>query len=377
MIYAAADTHLADRIWRRRRDLDGDSYAAFNRLADSIVEDVLARREAARQSGSIEKRASTDILILAGDTFDTRKVNGACLQAFKNLVDKLDAVGVHVVCIQGNHDMGAVPIPEVHGAQSLTAHAVTFDGRRIIGLDWLPREELKVAIKEIEASKDEIDILVLHCAFQHLLGFAGSFDLTMEDIPSNVKHVVVGDVHVKSAEGLPNSDGYCVSPGALHPCNLAQGGEHGYYKIPMGSEEWEFVAIPTRQIIRVGLKEESDIADWSQLLAKYAGIEEDLKPLMEIKFETKYRELIDKFIESHKDQAIFFDNGYVASKMRTAGAIERAKEHMTALTLRTALNSVVPEDSEEYAFIDTLLAAPNAAEIIDKEVEAILETCKA
>jgi DNA repair exonuclease SbcCD nuclease subunit len=374
MIYVSADNHLADRIWRRRRDLDGDSYAAFNRLADSIVADVTTRREEETKLGQLVA-SSTDTLLLAGDIFDTRKVNGACLQAFKSLVDKLAAVGVRVLTIQGNHDMGAVPIPEVHGAERLTTFATVYDNRKIVGLDWLPREELKAALEEIGKSGDKIDILVLHCAFEHLLGFAGSFDISMSDIPANVKHVVVGDVHTVSAQKLPNSDGYCVSPGATHPCKLSEGGEHGYYKIPFLSEEWEFVPIPSRQVIRVGLQDESDIADWGQMLAKYSDVAEDLKPLMEIKFETKDRELVDKFIESHKGQAIFFDNGYVASKMRTAGAVERAKESMTALTLRTALNSVVPEESEDFVFIDTLLSAPNAAEIIDKEVEAILETC--
>ena len=191
MIAFAADLHLTNRVWKARRDLDGDSFKALRSMEYEIL-----------------KITEITEVVLAGDVFDAYRIDKATLQAFTDFVNNLSVKGITVYVIQGNHDKdSAGALAEVQGAHTLNERVVELSGYKVSGLNWRPREDLKQDL----LVAPECDVMVLHCMFDHLVTFDAAADLSLDDIPPQVKNVVVGDVHIRDITELRGS-GVCVSP---------------------------------------------------------------------------------------------------------------------------------------------------------------------
>ena len=265
MLYLSADLHLTKYVWKQRKTLKGDSYRAFMRMAQQIIADPVDEPKT---------------VILAGDVVDTRTLDGCTLAALDAGIVLLLEAGVGVLFTQGNHDINATPHLNTLGAVHLNNKLHTCrDGHVVYGLDYRPREELHQALQTVP----ECDMLVMHGAMEHLLGFEGAYDLTLQDLPTAARSTLVGDVHITSKKEW--NGGFVYSPGALHPCNISEGNEHGYYRKPYGAEA-EFVTIPTRQIHRVVIQTANDLEQVHALVDAFPSVPEDLIPIVEIAYIT-------------------------------------------------------------------------------------------
>jgi hypothetical protein len=350
MIYLSADLHLERYIWTHRRDLDGDSYQALESMKKFILEDKVP----AGESKSV---------ILAGDIFDKRRVDGLTIQAFADFVDDLFEAGITIFFIQGDHDKNHQPIPESLGCEPLNEAVTIIDDRAVYGLDWRPRSELQAWLDEVPAC----DILVLHAAFDHLLPWEGAFDLTMDDIPKTVNNVFVGDVHMKDQTRL-NGRGFCISPGCLHATSIDSTAPKGFWKLPAASEDWEWVQVWARSIYRYVVKEE---AEFSRLATEMESIaHDDPKPIVEIKYTTDLTEKVLPLLDKYKEQVFFFTKP-IAAYAQIAFEKEAVYEQMT-------LNQALPialekdENPELFGLLDDLLSG-DAVEIINNQVDKIKE----
>jgi DNA repair exonuclease SbcCD nuclease subunit len=348
VIYGAADLHLTRFVWRSRKDLEGDSFRAFESFVDAVIQDKVPEGE--------EKA-----VLLAGDLFDAKKVDGATLETFCTLVDRLYDAGIAVFYIQGNHeDNKESPIAEACGAQHLRTEVI--DGRKVVGIDYQPREQLLETIKDVEC-----DVLVLHCAMSHLVGYEAAGDLSLEEIPHAVRHVLVGDIHVTHKNPLPGR-GYCVSPGPLHPCNITQGGPKGFYKLPAGSDDWEFVEIPSRQIVR----EEINAAEQLTPLPEKLRVEKPgwPIPILELKYAADLEEEAQAFIKLHGNKtAIIFESAIPAP---VELEIPELADNEEPLTLEGVLEYVI-SDPAALELAQALANRPDDAErIITNKLEELL-----
>jgi DNA repair exonuclease SbcCD nuclease subunit len=351
MIIFTADTHLTPRVWKSRRDLDGDSFRALNALRDAVLQ--------------VKEPAH---VILGGDVFDAARIDAATLRAFTEFVDTLFEKDIRVYVIQGNHDKdSAAAFAEIQGAVSLDKTLIELDGRTFYGLNWMPRE----ALIDTLPSVPDCDYLVLHAMFEHLVTFTGACDLSLDDIPTQVGNVLVGDVHINDVTSL-RSTGVCISPGPLHPCNIGQQGPHGFYALPAGAEQWEFRTIPTREIMRFRFIDagEADTIEPAIAAAQQRSTP-DLEPIVEIRHSNDLTGLTESWVSKYPGVR-FFTKGSATGKLVTAEDILEAQQGFQNLTLIESLDVVVDasKDAELHAFLGSLLVG-DAQATIDHKLEEV------
>ena len=351
MIIFTADTHLTPRVWKSRRDLDGDAFRALNALRDAVL----------------QIKEPTHV-ILGGDVFDASRIDAATLRAFTEFVDTLFENDIRVYVIQGNHDKdGTAAFAEIQGAVSLDKTLIELDGRTFYGLNWMPREELIDTLPTVPAC----DYLVLHAMFEHLVTFTGACDLSLDDIPTQVGNVLVGDVHINDVTSL-RSTGVCISPGPLHPCNIEQQGPHGFYALPAGAEQWEFCKIPTREIMRFRFIDAGAADTIEQYIeAAQQRSTPGLEPIVEIRHSNDLTDLTESWVSKYPGVR-FFTKGSATGKLVTAEDILEAQQGFQNLTLIESLDVVVDasKDAELHAFLGSLLVG-DAQATIDHKLEEV------
>lgn len=225
-----ADWHAADRKWKNRLTLSGDSYASIFQIAQ------------------LSNRMDLPV-IAAGDLFDKRTFLPSVLESVvKNL-----RLGGMKLCyfIQGNHDIAPTPwltattaghasgeflwVHDCSTARSLgeswideetgeSVHAALY------GLDFKSStEELQVALDELEegvrklnenSKTKQINILMLHQSCEIFMGKLCNSQLKEGMISEVFDFVIVGDFHethlttIRSKEG--NKELPLLSPGSIN-----------------------------------------------------------------------------------------------------------------------------------------------------------------
>ena len=322
MIAFAADLHLRRFMWRSRRDMDGDGFRALASMKDALLQ---------RWNRSSDKELH---VILGGDIFDEKRVDGATLQAFTEFVDQLYAAGVNVYFVQGNHDYDAIePLAAVQGATHIHRKTVILDGKSVYGLDWQCKSDLTEALASVPAC----DILVLHQMFEHLVHFEAAADLSLDDVPLQVRNVLVGDVHIRNITQLRGA-GVCISPGPLQPCNIEQAGPHGAYILEEGKTEWEFVPHNTRDIIRLSVQDEESLAAAAEVFDKLAAGPEPrthLEPIVEVRYLSQLSEEVEQVLQNADTVKVFARP--ISSGLVTGDHLQQAREDVGELSLQASL----------------------------------------
>jgi len=336
MIAIAADLHLWPHVWRSVRSLEGDAFRAFDEIVDRILEAPDAEKA----------------FIMAGDIFDEPKVEGLTLKTFADGMSRLLDAGVKVYHVDGNHDKGKESIPSIHGSISLHRNKVAVDGRTVVGLNWMPKEQLRAELSELPAA----DILVLHCRMEHLTGFVEACDISVEEIPDHFSSIIAGDIHVTGLEELEN--GFCLSPGSPHPCSLSETGEHGFWILR--GEMPEFQPVRNRKIVRVEISSDDELDRFRELLAGYEQFDA-YAPLVEVSYAPEYLGRISDIAEQMSDRVkhLFRRRKTGDSLISGAQAASDMKEGWK-LGLLESLPFAVDEGKspELYQLLSTLLAFP-------------------
>lgn len=211
-----SDLHIKKRTWNNWVKLKGDAQAALIRCIQLV-----------RHS-----QHPVDLCILAGDIFDTNMATssdllmlGAFLSCFKR-----------TLYIRGNHDT-VVPsylqaLPNTQDV-SATPYIDPCEKFAVYGIPYIhSRQELlnKLAqiaqtIEGLKKTHPQCQIyLLLHQAFQHLLGIQGMWQVTAQDIQDLLGgdvHVICGHIH-KNKQLALSGTGSIYSPGSLYPLDWGQ-----------------------------------------------------------------------------------------------------------------------------------------------------------
>lgn len=354
MIVFAADLHITKRVWKARRDLDGDAFRALLAFRGRILE--------LHQTEPVS-------VILGGDIFDKNAVKGAPLNAFTEFVDVLFEAGIPVYTVMGNHELDEdISLAEVQGAISLDKETHTVDCRKVHGLDWRTREEIQ---EELKVIPKEVEVLVLHGMMEHLIDFQAAADFSMDLIPSHVKHVVVGDIHVNDVVVTDGTT--CVSPGPLHPTKIDQEGPYGFYTLAAGADEWVREDIPGREIRRFAMMSDQDVKSIEAALPTIQATNtvKNLEPIVEVKYISEYCEIVDRWVTQFPGIR-FFTKPSAKGKILSKEDLEEAQESFNELSLVNSLPMVVePKDKELYDFMHSCLTG-NTQQIVEKKVEPFL-----
>ena len=219
-LFHLQDAHLKPQTWASVPAVKGDAYQALDQVLLKI--------------SYIHEGPGKPVLIVSGDLFDSTRVYASDLEAVQKMCSRC-----HVYYILGTHDYTSPPflssMPNTTWLQN-GAIEVLEDGTRLSGIQYTrSREQLLQSLELLRkrgfgATCDSRDILVLHQGVQHLLGFEGAFQLTLQDLLEYVPNALVlcGHVHKQDYspfETLPmglDAKGAFLSTGPLYPQEMPQ-----------------------------------------------------------------------------------------------------------------------------------------------------------
>ena len=346
MLYISADNHLCRYIWKRRKELEGDSYRAFTEMVKAIVADPI--------------RGETKTLLLAGDITDKAELDAATFHVLDDAADMLADAEIPVFYVIGNHDIDVPDWPGEVGFVALNGKVAKIDERRVAGLNYQPRELLLPALERVAAC----DLLLMHQTFEHLLPFEGSFDLKLDDMPPRISNVVVGDVHAPNLTTL-HGKGWCLSPGSTTPRKINEVHTPGYWRLPKKAEQPTFVELEHRAIVRMEITAAEELP--TVVAACSVTCKGALQPLLELAYPLELAAVVEQFMAAQQGLAVFFPRPGTTGKML---ADEAARPMFDKLTLEGALPmlGLAEKDPAAHTFLHDLLTTPDVNAYLDNKI---------
>lgn len=167
---------------------------------------------------------------VAGDVFDRTRLGGGEIDAWREFVDFCKSVGCAVVLIPGNHEIAGegggkcLPCSVNPFSLDVSDGLYEIEGFIVQGISSHDRQEIRDKVRQAKPC----DLLMVHAAFDHLLGFESSCPISADDVPLGVKNVLAGDIHVVDGSQPIPSGGRVFSPGSFHATEIRElGTEYG------------------------------------------------------------------------------------------------------------------------------------------------------
>ena len=141
-----------------------------------------------------------DAVIMAGDNFDMQKPPAAAVKTLRDQVKQLNAAGIPVLGIDGNHDATNGAWLDVCGVQNMDKRTMDIGGVRVGGLAYRRPSVLLTALPECKPTDGvPVDILMIHQAVSEFADFSEG-DLSATDMTPvlremGVQYVAMGDIH--------------------------------------------------------------------------------------------------------------------------------------------------------------------------------------
>jgi len=189
-----ADTHLGYRQYNLE-ERENDVYDAFNEAIEKMIEERI------------------DVLVHAGDFFDSPRPPIKALYVAKQGVKKLREHNIKILTVLGEHDTPRrrampphplldLPVLGVGRVQKVVIGDVAFfgisnlKGKRV---DLLKEELSKVDILSKEHNKS---VLIAHQAIKKFLPFEGAYELEMTELPREISYYAFGHIHARTIEAF-------------------------------------------------------------------------------------------------------------------------------------------------------------------------------
>ena len=338
MIIFAADLHQTPRAWTNRWSIEGDAFYSL----DQLTQYAEAHKD------------SCDGLVLGGDTTDSNTPDAATLHYVSEFMRRMREADIPVYYINGQHDKGAYgySLLETYGGIHIDQRLTEIGGFQFYGLSYRSRAELLEALAETP----ECDYLVLHCAFKHLLGFEGAWQLEASDVPEYIPNVLVGDIHIKDVSTFGKTTIY--STGAAYACNSAEiAQKHGFFTIDNRGLEYHEYA--TRAFHQLTVKDSSRDAIMAEIdKINKAANKAKLPPVVFLKKKQEIEMSFDKF---DKTIIVVLDEA-----LELVDVSDLHIDAVTSLNLKASLPAVVDRKTQVplYSFMESLLDAPDPREYV-------------
>jgi DNA repair exonuclease SbcCD nuclease subunit len=251
-----------------------DAHLGFQRFGGSRSEvrkhDVFNAFAAACQTVTEE---STDVLVIAGDLFDSPDPDNETLLFALRWLHTLRDVGVEVIIASGNHETPKSSRTHVFnllndlGFKAVYEETTTYDilDTRFVVVPWTFNQ---LNWEEIPAG----DVLVVHTAAMASPGSSGSYRVWPPDLELKWDYVALGDWHKRINL---HSKGNVWYPGALEHFSFGEeGADCGvlFYMSGITAEPYAW-GVPVREMVTIGMDldtmENPDV-EVTKLLQPYA-----------------------------------------------------------------------------------------------------------
>jgi hypothetical protein len=212
-------------------------------------------------------------------------------------MDRMAAAQLPVWYIQGQHEldrsvtwMSVHPWPKHVNKQSFTIGDV-----KLYGIDWLPRNDIQAAFKEVPP---DTDILITHQVWQNLMKNIGRPECSLADV-HNVTTVLTGDFHVTVIETAPNAQGVLtqlVSPGSTCMQDISECPDRFFYVIRRAGNGFNAIKrqLVTRRFKAYTITEQSALDALcaggfaADIKSMFGGLPAEIdKPLIRAKFDKR------------------------------------------------------------------------------------------
>ena len=158
--------------------------------------------------GDVAEGEHVDAVLVAGDIFDSPRPPASAVQAAREFGNRMEASGIRVLAIDGNHDLSGGRWARLCGFDPLYDEAqpkvVTVNGTSVAGIDFCRTQQL---VDRLEAYKEAgVDlhggVLALHAEIAELTVYAAP--LGIEQLEPymdalNVGYVALGHIHNATA----------------------------------------------------------------------------------------------------------------------------------------------------------------------------------
>lgn len=325
MIIFLADAHLKPHIWQTLREVENDTFIAFQQVVDFAKENDAAA------------------IILGGDTFDPP--SSLSIKKYEEIVKDFEG---DIYAIEGQHDRADpswFSIPSVTG-KDVHNKVFTIEDQSFYALSNMPQAELK---KKLENLPD-VDYLILH---QLAKGMFYSWNFDPKWISDFEGTTLMGDLHIATPLDSVSKVYY---NGSLTPNNITEiPRKHRFLMIEDGLKEEQLIE---REMLDIRFFDQ----DFDFL---YKTLEEvggpgflDLKPLIFITYDVSIPDIkqeLDRIRNKYQD--FIFDLRPEMSK--------EFEEDIRAGRDMIDLISEFTQDESMQIFLENLLNADDQT-VIDK-----------
>jgi len=210
----------------------------LGRMNFNIRERIVDFSAAAMKIWDVAIHEKVDLVIMAGDVFDSPEPDPYSAWAFSKLCSDLYRENIQVVAVVGNHD--SHKLSEVSGSKcswikSLFPHVISetpgdgafcgvsrisFPGKdpsmalRLVALDWMPSQRCRAVLNTIPP---DVDILVMHQSCSGFMPAIAVPEIELESLIGKARYVALGDLHI-SKTMHPSPDTIVAYPGSIEMC---------------------------------------------------------------------------------------------------------------------------------------------------------------
>lgn len=363
-ILFTADLHIKQRTWTNSTLLKGDAYCSFGRVVDAV-----------------SNRQELDSIVIGGDLFDSNRPTSQDLLTVKDLLTSNFNACYY---IRGNHDSvdpsyleaitGSLEDDDFHLCRIDHNFYPMDEHVYMTGIEWVPSaadtwERLRQVVKDwrqLRTTPNDILYVVMHTSFQHLLGFDGAYDLTVDMIKGlcgdDRINFLVGHIHTRDTLVYNSAGAYIHSPGSLYPLSSDKMGDPCYASyIELSTGKIEDIPADVRKYVSVNITETDDLLKWLDANGK-APAQGDLPTFVRVVVPESYDQQI---ILPVSDQYIFKIDRLVAPR-------DAATTVRSSYSISQAIRDELADQANREMAIDMaeeILASDDPVATIDKWLE--------
>jgi DNA repair exonuclease SbcCD nuclease subunit len=210
----------------------------LGRMNFNIRERLVDFSQAAMKIWDIAVHEKVDLVIMAGDVFDSPEPDPYSAWAFSKLCSDLQREKIQVVAVVGNHDSHKLSdvsgskcswikslfpsiISEVPGDGAFCGVSrITFPGKdpsmglRLVALDWMPSQKCRAVLNTVPP---DVDVLVMHQSCSGFMPTIAVPEIELESLAGKAKYVAMGDLHI-SRSMHPSEETIVAYPGSIEMC---------------------------------------------------------------------------------------------------------------------------------------------------------------
>lgn len=325
-----ADWHIKhkNRIWVHNKDIINDLVIAIEQIKKIIVD------------------TNANMILLAGDIFDSNTTSSYGLDLILNFINHCKKNNVKIKYIQGQHDMADPPLLTTIDEYCEFVHnkVFYFDDIPIVGLDY----SSQVIAPEVKGK-----ILVTHQTWREFLPMVGNYNLELEWLP---KIIISGDYHANMI--VKNNNRMLISPGSIIPQGIDELGDK--YVMLFNARSFSQIKLTTRifKVIEIKDKEAyqkvyEDISD--NIYVDNTLPEEIRKPVLIIKYNPE---------DINIDRLLEFENVKILPRPYSISNIIKDTESQRDLSVEEAIKNITKDESVVKAALSVIKHGVEALERI-------------